>query len=154
MQWTLEELLPHRPPMILLDAVESFDPEKGALRARVDISPRQIFFDAALGGVPNWVAAEFMAQAAAACAGAYDRSQAPDKPARPGLLLGMRRLALDLPFFADGKSYAVTAAQAFHDDDAAAFECAMIDDAGRTVATAVLNAYRPPDFASFLKSNA
>ena len=32
--WTLEELLPHRPPMLLIDAVEEFDAEAKSLTAR------------------------------------------------------------------------------------------------------------------------
>ena len=31
--WNLDELLPHRPPMRLLDAVEAFDPEAKTLTA-------------------------------------------------------------------------------------------------------------------------
>ena len=89
--WTLEELLPHRPPMLLIDAVEEFDPEAKSLTARVTVAPGQIFFVAGpdgAGGVPNWVAIEYMAQTCAALAGCWDRHVAPDRPARPGLLLG------------------------------------------------------------------
>ena len=43
-EWPLEELLPHRPPMMLIDAVESFDPEAKMLTAKVAITPEQIFY--------------------------------------------------------------------------------------------------------------
>ena len=88
----LEELLPHRPPMVLIDAVESFDAEARRLVARVTIGENQLFFDGK--GVPNWVAIEYMAQTAAALVGYYDRHVAPGQPARPGLLLGTRKLDL------------------------------------------------------------
>jgi hypothetical protein len=42
----------------------------------------------------------------------------------------------------------------FADEDAASFACQIEDDAGTVVATAVLNAYRPPDLEAFLKEQA
>ena len=63
--WSLEDLLPHRAPMILLDAVESFDAEARRLTAKVTITPEQIFFFKGENGVPNWMAIEYMAQASA-----------------------------------------------------------------------------------------
>ncbi|MGN0845791.1 MAG: 3-hydroxylacyl-ACP dehydratase [Kiritimatiellia bacterium] len=152
--WSLEDLLPHRPPMVLIDAIESFDAETKTLTARVAITPGQIFHFGELDGVPNWVAIEYMAQTSAALAGRYDREVAPEKPSRPGLLLGTRKLDLRLARFEAGKTYHVTATNAFWDADAAAFECAIRDDAGEVVATATLNAYRPPDFEGFLKEQA
>lgn len=153
-KWTLEELLPHRPPMVLLDDVESFDAEAKRLTARVGITPGRMFFDRGLDGVPAWAAIEYMAQASAALAGCWDKHIAPDRPVRPGLLLGTRKLELKLECFASGKTYHVTAAEAFSDSDAASFACSIVDDEGREVATANLNAYRPPDLGQFLKEQA
>ena len=93
-QVPLDDLLPHRPPMVLIDAVESFDAETRRLVARVTIGENQLFFDGK--GVPNWVAIEYMAQTAAALVGYYDKHVAPGQPARPGLLLGTRKLDLKL----------------------------------------------------------
>ncbi len=149
MTWTLEELLPHRPPMVLIDGVESFDAAEERLVARVTITENQLFYTA--GGVPNWVAIEYMAQTAAALVGGDDKHVAPGQPARPGLLLGTRKLDLKLERFEAGKTYHVVAENAFSDSDAASFVCRIEDDAGATVATANLNAYRPPDMEKFLK---
>ncbi len=157
MECSLEELLPHRPPMVLIDAVEGFDPDEKTLTAKVTITPEQIFHftgSDAEAGVPNWVAIEYMAQTSAALAGCYDKHVAPDQPARPGLLLGTRKLDLKRTRFETGKTYHVTAKNAFWDADAAAFECTIRDDAGEEVATATLNAYRPPDLEDFLKEQA
>ncbi len=154
MNWTLEELLPHRPPMALIDAVESFDFAAKTLTATVTVSPEQIFHFTGTdseAGVPNWVAIEYMAQASAALVSACDKSRMPDQPVRPGLLLGTRRLDLRLARFESGRTYRVTAAIAFWDADAAAFTCAIRDEGGNEVATATLNAYRPPNFEDFLK---
>ena len=148
-QWTLEELLPHRPPMVLIDEVESFDAEARRLTAKVKISAEQVFFFRGERGVPNWVAIEYMAQASAALVGCWDRHQG--VPVQPGLLLGTRKLELRLERFAEGEVYHVTAAEAFNGGDAAAFECSITDDKGVEVATANLNAYRPPDMEQFMK---
>ena len=145
----LDELLPHRPPMVLIDAVESFDAAAKRLTARVTIGENQMFFDGQ--GVPNWVAIEYMAQTAAALVGYYDRHVAPGQPVRPGLLLGTRKLDLKLERFEAGKTYHVVAENAFSDSDAASFVCRIENDTGATVATANLNAYRPPDMEQFLK---
>ena len=150
MTWTLDDLLPHRAPMVFLDAVESFDSEARSLTATVSITPAHVLYSPTLGGVPNWAAIEFMAQAAAALAGCFDKERDPAQPARPGLLLGTRRLALHVDAFAEGRTYRVTATSVFWDADAAAFACTVQDDAGEVVAEATLNAYRPPDFKSFL----
>ena len=145
----LEELLPHRPPMVLIDSVESFDAEAKRLVARVTIGENQIFFDGK--GVPNWVAIEYMAQTAAALVGYHDRHVAPGQPVRPGLLLGTRKLDLKLERFEAGRTYRIAAENAFSDSDAASFVCSIEDDTGATVATANLNAYRPPNMEKFLK---
>ncbi len=145
----LDELLPHRPPMVLIDAVESFDAETKRLVARVTIGEGQLFFDGQ--GVPSWVAIEYMAQTAAALVGYHDKHFAPDEPIRPGLLLGTRRLELKLERFEPGKTYRIIAENAFSDSDAASFACTIVDDSGATVATANLNAYRPPDMEKFMK---
>ncbi len=149
MTWTLDDLLPHRPPMVLIDDVESFDAAAKRLVARVTIREGQLFFTT--GGVPNWVAIEYMAQAAAALVGCHDKLVAPDQPVRPGLMLGTRKLDLKLARFEAGKTYRIVAEEVFSDADAASFACGIEDEAGVTVATATLNAYRPPDMEQFMK---
>ena len=149
MTWTLDDLLPHRPPMVLIDDVESFDAAAKRLVARVTIREGQLFFTT--GGVPNWVAIEYMAQAAAALVGYHDKHLAPDLPVRPGLMLGTRKLDLKLARFEAGKTYRVMAEEVFSDADAASFACGIEDEAGVTVATATLNAYRPPDMEQFMR---
>lgn len=154
MSWTLDELLPHRAPMMLIDGIESFDPERRALTATVLIGPNQLLFSPSIGGVPNWVAIEYMAQTCAALAGCFDKTVAPDQPARPGLLLGTRKLELNLERFEAGRTYRITSVNAFQDSDAAAFECSIADETGNVVATATLNAYRPPNLENFLREQA
>lgn len=154
MTWTLDDLLPHRAPMVFLDGVESFDASARSLTATFSVTPAHVLYSSALGGVPNWAAIEHMAQAAAALAGCIDKERDPAQPARPGLLLGTRRLELRVDLFAAGRTYRVTVARTFWDDETAAFACTIVDDAGAVAAEASLNAYRPSDFGNFLKEQA
>ena len=138
----LEDILPHRPPMVLIDEVVSFDEADGSLVAAATIRPEWC---------ENFVAIELMAQASAALAGIHDRLAGGKDPARAGFLLGTRRLSLGIDRFEVGRRYLVTSKNVFRDGEAASFEC-TVRDGDRTVASAVLNAYRPHDISSFLSS--
>ena len=133
----VEDLIPHRSPMVLIDAVESVDLPSCRLEAS---------FIAREEWSGNWFALEYMAQAAAALAGVFDKeSGAP--AGRPGFLLGTRRIDLGISRFVPGMRYLVTAVREYEDGDSAAFSCEIRQagdggEAGRCVAT--LTAYRPP----------
>ena len=145
-------LLPHRPPMVLIDGVETFDSEAKRVVVSLKIDDSNPFFSD--GGVPSWVAIEYMAQASAALAGLRDRSLAPDCAPRVGMLLGTRRMEVGLSRFVADETYHVAAECVFEDAEAASFQCEIRDAADRVVASATLNAYRPPDMAAFLKEHA
>ncbi len=151
MTWNLEELLPHRAPMVFLDRVESYDPDLRTLTAVIEITSKHVLYSQAIDGVPNWAAIEFMAQASAALAGVFDKAQDPDRPARPGLLLGTRKLDVRVESFANGRTYSVSASCEFWDEEGAAFSCSISDDSGSIVAEAALNAFRPQNLQQFLK---
>lgn len=138
--YRLEDLIPHRPPMVLLDEIVSFDEENRTLVVAATI--RKEWGE-------NWSAIELMAQTAAALAGVYDRMTGSSSPARPGLLLGTRRLELKIPSFEVGRRYLVTAKELFSDAESASFECS-VRDGDAVVASATLNAYRPSDVYSFM----
>ena len=86
--YRVEDVLPHRPPMMLLDEIVSVDEEDRSLVARATI--RKEWSE-------NWAAIELMAQAAAALAGVSDRISGSTLPARIGFLLGTRRMKLHVP---------------------------------------------------------
>lgn len=139
---SLADLVPHRPPMLLIDSVDDFDVDAKTVVASVVIRPEW---------AGNWVAIEYMAQTAAALAGLFDRLQDDTQPARPGFLLGTRKLELNLESFEVGKTYRVRARNEFFEGEAASFSCEILDGE-RTVAAAILNAYRPTNIVEFLKT--
>ena len=148
----IASLLPHRPPMILIDGVETFDSDAKRIVVSVKIDDSNPFFSD--DGVPSWVAIEYMAQASAALVGLRDRSLTSACVPRPGMLLGTRRMEVGLSRFVAGETYHASAECVFEDADAASFQCEIRDAADCVVASATLNAYRPPDMASFLKEHA
>ncbi len=138
--YRLEDVLPHRPPMVLLDEIVSVDEKERSLVARATIRGEWC---------ENWASIELMAQAAAALAGVFDRAAGSTRPARPGFLLGTRRIRMYVPAFEVGKTYEVTAKDVFSDAESASFECS-VRDGDAVAAEAVLNAYRPNDVTAFM----
>lgn len=127
--------------MVLIDEIVAFDPAEGSLTAAV-VARRE--------WCENWVAIELMAQTAAALAGKVDRAEGYAGPARPGFLLGTRRLELAIDRFEVGERYLITAKCAFSDAETASFDCEVTRN-GQTVAKASLNAYRPQDVLGFME---
>ena len=137
----LEDLLPHRPPMVLIDEIVSFDRGTETLVAA---------FEARRDWSESFAAIEFMAQTAAALVGIVDREQGLSVAAKPGFLLGSRRMELRFDHFEIGKRYLVRATCLFNDVQTASFECAIEDD-GQIIASATISAYRPDDIESFME---
>ena len=134
--WKVEDLIPHRPPMVLIDNIESVNLESSSLVAS---------FTAKEQWRGNWFAIEYMAQTAAALAGAFDKVSDDGARGRPGLLLGTRRLELGIAEFVPGVHYFVKAVREYVDGDSAAFACEIWKAGGESQSpkcTATLTAYR------------
>lgn len=144
--YRVDELVPHRGPMSLLESIDGYGVEW--LRASVVVTPSSAF--ATEGGVPGWVGIEYMAQAAAAFGG-IEQVQRGETPSI-GMLIGSRyyRCMLDLiPF---GTRLTVTATLALRDEqDFAAYGCVLRVTGGAPVADCTLKAYRPHDIRPFLQ---
>ena len=93
-----QALIPHRPPMVLIDGV--LDAGDDFLVAEVRIAPGVPFFTDGLG-VPAWVGLEYMGQAIAALAGL--RAERAGEPVGSGLLVGCSRYTSVVAAFAPGR---------------------------------------------------
>lgn len=133
----VRELLPHEPPMVLLDKVISC--EGSSLVAEVVISRESMFCDES--GVPGWVGIEYMAQSVAAHAGALARERG-DEPAI-GYLLGTRSYKSAVSAFPIGSLLTIVVEPLFVEIGLGAFACRI--DMGGTVAEATINVYQPGD---------
>lgn len=136
----LSELLPHKPPMILLTGQEASDADGEAV-GFVDIGRDSPFFEPALNGVPSCVALEYMAQAMALCVGLHRRRRG--LPPQLGFVLGSRRMETATPCFREGARYRVTAMCVYQDESFGSFDCRIVDADGVVVARATLSAFQP-----------
>ena len=139
---SLGELLPHRPPMVLLDGFK--EPSgSGEVEAHVDVTAASPFYEAELGGVPACVALEYMAQTMALGIGIL-RNRA-GMPPKMGFVLGSRKLEVSVPFFKPGERYAIRAENTYQDESFGSFDCTIRDAAGEVVAKAQVTAFQPED---------
>src|SRR3954469_5254542 len=133
---SIAELLPHAPPMVLLDRVVAR--RAGSITVEVTIGEESLFLGPE--GVPGHIGLEYMAQACGAYAGAeaLEAGQA----VRVGFLLGTRHYALHAPWFRRGDVLLVSADEVYRDDEMGVFGCRIVID-GRVAAEAQLNVYQP-----------
>jgi predicted hotdog family 3-hydroxylacyl-ACP dehydratase len=150
--WTLAEMVPHRPPMLLLDEALAADAE-GA-KARLTIRADSRFFDGVEGGVPAWVGIEYMAQTVAVWLGRQQLDKG--QPVNVAFLLGTRSFASEVPAFPLGSVLTVTARMLYSEENSlGAFACRIDGESpagGRFEVTARLNAFRPENPHAFVKS--
>ncbi len=130
------DLLPHRPPRVLLDEILGYD--ETSLRAAVTVSEKSLFLEPE--GVPVHVGLEYMAQACGAFAGALARDRG--EAVRIGFVLGARQYRAHVPCFRRGERLMVSVAVLYQDQQMGAFSC-RIEIGGRLAAEARLNVYQP-----------
>jgi predicted hotdog family 3-hydroxylacyl-ACP dehydratase len=133
-----EEVVPHQPPMSLLDVVVAHDAETTVCDVR--ITPQSPFFEK--GRIAAWVGLEYMAQTVAAHAGMISRRKG--QPPEIGFWLGTRRADFHTRGFRAGQRLRVRARRTWGEGDMFSFDC-MITDAGsrKCLVSAQLNVFRP-----------
>lgn len=149
-EYSIEELLPHASPMILISDVEKIDLTDGKLTAKVIIKPTDIMYQENLNGVPSYAALEYMAQAIGCFVGYHDLKQ--NKKPGVGFVLGSRKLSVYEPVFLNNEVYFLDISMVFCDESLASFDCVMYKDK-KTMAEATINAYRPNDIKEFMEHN-
>ncbi len=145
----IEQLIPHRGPMRLIDRMVATSEDSMSVEARIHPS---CAFAIAGGGIPSYVGLEMMAQAICA----YDGLRRFKMGLRPsvGFLLGCRKYVARQPYLAAGSVLTITARMVFNDGDMASFDCFIRDDEPANFAEAALNVYRPADPDVLLRQDA
>jgi predicted hotdog family 3-hydroxylacyl-ACP dehydratase len=113
----IADVVPHKPPMLLLDRVLSYDGER--VVCELVLEPNSPFSDGAQ--VPAIVGVEYMAQAIATGAGLSARDKG--QPPRVGFLLGCRSLTLAVDSFRVGDRLTVEARRTWGENDIGSFAC-------------------------------
>jgi predicted hotdog family 3-hydroxylacyl-ACP dehydratase len=142
----IEDLLPHRGTMLLLELVAAFTDDALTAHARVDGTA---WYADANGGMPAWLGIELMAQAIAAHVGLM--TMRTGKPMRPGVLLGSQRYSMQAPSFARDARLRIDIRELLRGEEGhGAYECVIHHDDAQ-VAEAVIKVFQPRDFQSFIE---
>jgi len=138
------DLLPHRPPLLLIGALTRLDADGCTTETRVDGGAWYAIPDAdpdAGGAMPAWFGLELMAQSIAAYSGS--RHQQHGRAPRPGYLLGTRKYACTVAAFPAGALLEVEVRLQFADPGGlSAFACVLRCD-GAELAHAILKVFEP-----------
>lgn len=114
----LFDLIPHRPPMLLINKVLTVDARSSS--ALVQIDRDAPFYEPGVG-VPAWIGLEYMGQTAALIAG-HQLQQGLVSP-HLGFLLGTRAFKTDCDVFKDGVLKISCREKALVGDGLATFDC-------------------------------
>ena len=132
------ELVPHRPPMLLLDRVLSYDGER--VVCETVLGPDSPF--AEQGEVPAVVGIEYMAQTIAAGAGLSARDKG-DQAGRMGFLLGCRNLSIAVDSFQVGDRLTVEARRTWGENQIGSFAC-KVQRGSEVLVEGALTVYQGP----------
>jgi predicted hotdog family 3-hydroxylacyl-ACP dehydratase len=142
--YTLPQILPHGPGMILLDRLTGYEAE--SLTCELTIRPDSRFCDGR--AVPAWLGIEYMAQTLGAFTGIARLQKG--RPVQVELLLGTRAYDSRCESYPVGTTLTVRVKLLFWDPDGVcAFAC-EVRDGTTLLATAEVKGYEPDDIEPFL----
>jgi predicted hotdog family 3-hydroxylacyl-ACP dehydratase len=144
----IEELIPHRGTMLLIDRVIEFADGK----AVADYSPRQdAWYADDCGNMPAWIGIELMAQTVAAHVALLRRRD--DIAPKMGALLGTRAYRSSARSFAAGGTLRIRAELVLSDPSGLGAYACCIEADGKPLATALLKVYEPENFELFVQES-
>ena len=129
----LEQLVPHKGSMFLLERFLSWDTSAGSFTAEALSGPACPFYDELAHGVPVWVAFEYMAQGIAALSG-LKRNESGGKP-KIGFVMGLRDFKAEAPLFPEGSRVLIEAHELMRDGNVVSFSCVAECDGKKATAT-------------------
>jgi len=142
----IEDYVPHRAGMLLLDAVVAASDASIETVLRV---PADAWYSSDAEGMPAWLGIELMAQTIAAHVTHLARARG--QPPKQGVLLGTRSYRSEVPAFSCGVTLHITAREAYRDAAGfAAYDCEIADGTA-VLASASIKAFQPEDFGQFLR---
>lgn len=146
----MSELVPHKGKMFLLDRVQSYSIENVCITTEIDVTRNNLFYEEDLGGIPAWVAFEYMAQSISALSGIYGRTKG-EKP-KVGFIMSVSSFKADIPVFKEGETVIVSVHETVRMDKAVTFDgVAKIGD--KIAVTATLNTVEVDDPKAALGMN-
>jgi len=141
MTFCLEQYMPHRSSMKLIDQLTSVTDMM--IVCSTSITETNIFYDESIQGVHSWIGIELMAQAVAVFAGYQNGS---NQEPSIGLLLSLRNFTCERAVFKLGETLSIKAHKEYLDDDIGVFSCEIISEdiePEKTIALGKLNTTQP-----------
>lgn len=132
----LEDVMPHRAPLLLVDEVISYDEQQ--LTAAVVIS--ETSYGYRNGGVPSWFGVEYMAQSIAAYNGLVH--SVPGVKPQVGFLVGVRNYDVEVEKFVLDSRLEIIVHLNVIIENSGVFDCEIRIN-GESVATAKVTTYKP-----------
>ena len=143
----IEQLLPHRGDMVLIDQMVEEGDGYGASRVKVDAASK--FFEEDINGIRAFIGLEWMAQTIAAIAGIDALKN--NRPVQVGFLLGSRKYEPSKNVFGLDEEYVIRVEQMYREDNGlGSFQC-TIHQADELIADSKLNVFAPDNVEQFLK---
>lgn len=144
--FAIEDVLPHKAPMILIDKLVSFDENNGWCTQQ--ITKDSLLYNDALQGVPSYVGIEYMAQSIAAYANANELIN--KRPVKIGFLVSTRKFNCKETVFGLGLALTIHVEKLFQDDSGlTAFHCKIMNNDEEMV-SATINVFQPENPAGFI----
>lgn len=134
--WSVDRLLPHAAPMLLIDSVTGSSEDA----AETEVTLRQDHILAQPEGIPAHIGIELMAQSCGCHIGI--KAMQRNEPIRPGFLLGTRRYDAAADWLLPGDRLRVHARVVFLEDTMGVYDCTLHRN-GSPFATAQLTVYQP-----------
>ena len=148
--YSIEEVLPHDHPMILIDQIGYYDETKAV--CSVTITPNSQFYSEGEQGVPSYVGIEYMAQSIAAYANANELSEG--KQVEIGFLVSTRKYKSTKSLFENQSQLSIHVEKLYKDESGlSAFDCEIIEG-DESVASARINVFQPNNPEEFLAQQA
>lgn len=139
------ELVPHRPPMLLIDSLIEAGEDYSVCRASIRLD--SVFLEA--DGVPAIAGIEYMAQAVAAHGGYLD--QLKGEPVKVGFLLGSPQFETFVTTLPLGSQLRIHVQKDWGDDQMMRFRCQMFNDLDDSLwQQCDMNVYQPKDVPGYL----
>lgn len=146
--YPIAEVVPHGPPMILLEQLEHYDQD--SIITSLTIRYDSLFCDGEK--IPAWVGIEYMAQTIATYSGCHARDAAQDVVV--GFLVGTRKYQCHVSHFTIGDRLTIHANKIIMGDNGlGVFECKIIHH-DAVITEASLNVFQPNNPEEFFKESA
>ncbi|BED91172.1 MULTISPECIES: hotdog family protein [unclassified Pseudoalteromonas] len=147
--YSIEQVVPHDSPMILIDQLVDYSDENAT--CSVTITPQSPFYSEQIEGVPSYIGVEYMAQSIAAYAGALAKDI--NEAVKIGFLIGTRKYKTHQATFYKSSTLTIFVQKLYQEESGlSVFEC-QITENKKILCDAKINVFQPENPLKFIREN-